>query len=183
MCNTNEKCSRLYNQHSRRRYPFWKFAWTRSRHLYSGGQDLPLWVWVIHSMIWVEWTEQTHWIGCTVPDEPGTGCPVDARLIEMSSAFEIPSDGETHGGDSGLRHFGRTRHPQYCYPGLISRRSGTFLQGGGFGGEVICRRWPDRLNRPRPLHPPFLSSYVHAPPASSPSAMGSEWRCSPKRQE
>ena len=106
-------------------------------------------------------------------DDLGTGS-VDARLLKMSSAFELPSDGETHGRDSDLDHFGRIRHPQYFYPDLISRRSGTVLQGRRFGGEVIYRRWPDRLNQPQPLHPPFLSSYVRAPLAFSPSAMGSE---------
>ena len=115
-------------------------------------------------------------------DDLGTGS-VDARLLEMSSAFKLPWDGETHGRDSDLGHFGRIRHPQYFYPDLIPRRSGTSLWGRGFGGEVGCRRPPNRLNQPQPLYPPFLSSYVHAPLASSPSAMGSEWRSSQKRPE
>ena len=61
---TNEKCSWMYNQHSRQEYPFWKFASTRSHHPYLGGQDenrsfprhvyLFLWVRVIYLVIWVE---------------------------------------------------------------------------------------------------------------------------------
>ena len=77
----------------------------------------------------------------------------------MSSAFKRPSDGETHGRDSDLGHFGKIRHLQYFCPNL------------------------DHSNQPQPLHLPFLSSYVHGPLVSSPSAMRSEWRPSQKRQE
>ena len=92
----------------------------------------------------LQWVKRTHWIGCVAPDEPGTGCSVDARLLEMPSAFKITSDGETHGRDSDLGHSCRMRHPQF--------------------------------------HLPFLSSYIRAPLASSPSALGSEWHSGQKRQ-
>ena len=70
-------------------------------------------------------------------DELGTGRSVDACLFEISLPFKICSDGETNGRDFDLGHLDRIRHPQYFYPVLISRCSGTFQQGIGFGGEVI----------------------------------------------
>ena len=65
---------------------------------------------VIHLIIPVGWTKQAHWIGCTVPGDPEMCFSVDVCLLEVSQAFEISSDGETHGKDSDFDYPGNVRH-------------------------------------------------------------------------
>lgn len=58
----------------------------------------------------VELTKWTHWIGCTVPDDPEIGRSVDACLFEELSASKMQSDGETYRRGSNSDHPDSNRH-------------------------------------------------------------------------
>jgi len=55
-------------------------------------------------------TNEKRWVGCTVPVDPGMSFSVDACLLEMSQAFEIQPDRETHGIGSDFDYPGSVRH-------------------------------------------------------------------------